>query len=134
MLFTRLVVGLKNVPSDRRRELIGELAEAFDVTDFGPIASIMMTWDELREMDRNGMTIGAHTVSHPNLPNTAIDEATEEIAGSRDMIANKLRSVVAHFSYPNGRGSAHVTETVRTIVRRSGFQSAVTSVSGCVRC
>ncbi len=132
-LFTRLVIALKNVPSARRRALVQELAELLRVTDFRPLAAIMMTWDELREMSADGMTIGAHTVSHPNLPNTPPEEALEEIAGSRDMIAGKLGTSVAHFSYPNGRGAAHLTDTVRGIVRQAGFLSAVTSVPGCVR-
>ena len=132
-LFTRLVVALKNVPSGSRRDLVEELAGALQVDDFTPLHEIMMTWDELREMSGAGMTIGAHTISHPNLPNTEIDEATAEIAGSREVIASNLRTPVTHFSYPNGRGSAHLTEDVRMIVRRVGFRSAVTSVPGCVR-
>jgi peptidoglycan/xylan/chitin deacetylase (PgdA/CDA1 family) len=132
-LFTRSIIALKNVPSERRRDLMQELAEVFGVTDFTPLSDIMMTWDQLREMSNNGMTIGAHTISHPNLPNTATKEATDEIIGSRDMIAGRIGAPVAHFSYPNGRGSAHLNEMVRGIVRRSGFLSAVTSVSGCVR-
>jgi peptidoglycan/xylan/chitin deacetylase (PgdA/CDA1 family) len=132
-LFTRLIIALKNVPSTRRRELVHKLAELLRVTDFQPLADIMMTWDELREMSAGGMSIGAHTVSHPNLPNTPPEEALEEIVGSRDMIASKLGTAVAHFSYPNGRGAAHLTDTVRGIVRQAGFLSAVTSVPGCVR-
>jgi len=102
------------------------------VTDFTELNHIMMTWDQLREMSNSGMTIGAHTISHPNLPNTSADEAAEEITGSRDMIESMISAPVAHFSYPNGRGSSHLNETVRGIVRRSGFLSAVTSVPGCV--
>ncbi len=132
-LFTRLIVGLKNIPSVRRRELIEELAAALAVTDFSALDDIMMTWDHVRELSRNGMTIGAHTVSHPNLPNTPSREATAEIAGSRDMIAAAIGAPAVHFSYPNGRGSAHVTEEIRTLVQRLGFRSAVTSVPGCVR-
>jgi peptidoglycan/xylan/chitin deacetylase (PgdA/CDA1 family) len=132
-LFTELVIALKNVPSTQRLSLLDELADAFDVTDFSALARIMMTWDQVREMSRSGMTIGAHTVSHPNLPNTGYAEAAQEIAGSRDTIAAAVGKPVAHFSYPNGRGSAHLTETVRAIVRDAAFRSAVTSVTGCVR-
>jgi peptidoglycan/xylan/chitin deacetylase (PgdA/CDA1 family) len=131
-VFTRLVVSLKNIPSPQRRDLVDALGERFGVTDFTDLASIMMSWDDLREMHRNGMTIGAHTVTHPNLPNTDPEEATAEIMGSRDMIAGQLRTPVTHFSYPNGRGSAHLTDTVRDIVRQLAFRSAVTSVPGCV--
>jgi peptidoglycan/xylan/chitin deacetylase (PgdA/CDA1 family) len=129
-LFTRLIVALKNVPSEERCRLVDVLADAFDVHDFTPLARIMMTWEQLREMSRNGMTIGAHTVSHPNLPRTEVEEQTREVCGSRDTIAAELRVPVAHFSYPNGRGASHVNETVREVVRRAGFRSAVTSLAG----
>ncbi len=132
-LFTRLVVALKNTPSARRRDLIDELATVLRVTDFSPLADIMMTWQQAREMATNGMLIGAHTVSHPNLPNTPPSEAAAEIAGSRDMIEAALGVRATHFSYPNGRGSAHLTEGLRAMVRAMGFRSAVTSLSGCVR-
>lgn len=132
-VFTRLIVALKGVPSRRREELVEELAGVFAVTDFTPLADIMMTWRELREMNDNGMTIGAHTISHPNLPRTEIEEMRREIGGSREAIAAQLGAPVPHFSYPNGRGSAHVNDTVRAVVRRAGFRSAVTSLAGCIQ-
>jgi peptidoglycan/xylan/chitin deacetylase (PgdA/CDA1 family) len=132
-VFTELIVGLKQIPSVRRRALVDELADAFGVQDFSALDAIMMTWAQLREMSANGMTIGAHTVSHPNLPNTEVEEALREVRGSREMIEGALRTEVVHFSYPNGRGSAHVNDTIRAIVRRVGFLSAVTSLPGSVQ-
>lgn len=131
-LFTRLIVALKGVPTPRRLELVEELGGTFGITDFSPLANIMMTWRELREMHQNGMTIGAHTVTHPNLPRTEVEEMRREIVGSRDAIAERVGTPVAHFSYPNGRGSSHVNDTVRAVVRDAGFRSAVTSLAGCI--
>jgi peptidoglycan/xylan/chitin deacetylase (PgdA/CDA1 family) len=131
-LFTSLIVALKNVPSPRRCELVARLGDVFGIDDFSPLDGIMMTWAQLREMSAAGMTVGAHTVSHPNLPRTDVDEQMREVCGSRDTIAAELRAPVAHFSYPNGRGASHVDDTVRGVVRRAGFRSAVTSLAGCV--
>jgi hypothetical protein len=39
---------------------------------------------------------------------------------------------VQDFSYPNGRGSSHLTNQIKDIVGKAGFHSAVTSVPGCV--
>src|SRR5439155_1419689 len=69
----------------------------------------------------------------PNLPKTDVEEATREVCQSRDMIADQLGRPVAQFSYPNGRGAAHMNDTVREIVRRAGFRSAATSLPGCVQ-
>lgn len=131
-LFTALIMALKRVPGPRRVELVEGLGPAFGVTDFSALEGIMMTWAQLREMSNNGMTIGAHTVSHPNLPNTPVDEAEREIVGSRDAIAAHIGGPVAHFSYPNGRGASHLNDTVKALVRRAGFRSAVTSQAGCI--
>ena len=92
-----------------------------------------MHWEEIREMQRHGMNFGAHTISHPNLPNTSLDEAEREILGSKEMIEEHLGEQVDHFSYPNGRGSSHLTEQIKGLVRRIGFRSAVTSNSGCIQ-
>jgi peptidoglycan/xylan/chitin deacetylase (PgdA/CDA1 family) len=94
---------------------------------------IMMGWTEVREMQSQGMEFGAHTVTHPNLPNTTAEEAEQEIRQSKEVIEDHLDARVLHFSYPNGRGSSHLTEQVKEIVRRFGFLSAVTSFAGCVQ-
>ena len=132
-LFTTLIMALKRVPGTQRCELVEALGPCLGVTDFSPLDRIMMTWAQLREMSNNGMTIGAHTVSHPNLPNTEVGEAEREIVGSRDAIAAKIAGPVAHFSYPNGRGASHLNDTVKGLVRRAGFRSAVTSQAGCIQ-
>jgi hypothetical protein len=130
--FTKLVVTMKNIPTRRRLALLEAVREAGGISDLGPLASIMMSWDHVREMHRGGMCFGAHTLSHPNLPNAAPDEAQREIVGSRDALADQIGAPVRHFSYPNGRGSAHLTEAIKQMVREAGFDSATTSLNGSV--
>ena len=52
--------------------------------------------------NRENITIGSHTFSHPIL--TKCDEKTVdvEIGGSKNMIENKLNRKVNFFAYPNG--------------------------------
>ena len=128
--FTQLIITMKNIPTHDRLALLDEVCEQAGVTDLSPLASIMMTWDQVREMHRAGMTFGAHTVTHPNLPNATPAEARQEIFDSRDQLAAHLGERVRHFSYPNGRGSAHLTDTVKSLVNEAGFDSSTTSVTG----
>ena len=79
------------------------------------------------------MIFGAHTLTHPNLPNATPNEAQREIEGSRDALAEQIGEPVRHFSYPNGRGSAHLTEAVKSMVRSAQFDSATTSITGSVQ-
>ena len=65
--------------------------DAAAIDDLSPLESIMMSWDQVREMHRGGMIFGAHTLTHPNLPNATPEEARREIVGSRDALAAAAR-------------------------------------------
>jgi len=129
--FTKLIVTMKNVPTATRLALLESVRRAAGIEDVSPLRSIMMSWQQIEEMHRAGMIIGAHTITHPNLPNATPEEAHREIVGSRDDLAAHVGRV-RHFSYPNGRGSAHLTDAVKGIVREAGFDSSTTSVTGSV--
>jgi peptidoglycan/xylan/chitin deacetylase (PgdA/CDA1 family) len=130
--FTELVITMKNIPTTDRLALLESVRQAGRMDDLSPLRSIMMTWDQVREMRRAGMSFGAHTVTHPNLPNATPEEARAEITGSRDHLSEQIGERVRHFSYPNGRGSAHLTDAVKDLVRGADFDSATTSITGSV--
>lgn len=94
------------------------------------IDSFMLTWDEVREMHRLGMTIGAHTVTHPNLPNAGSADAWAEITGSRKRIEDELSARVTMFSYPNGGAEHYMSAEVARMVQEAGFEAATTSWNG----
>jgi peptidoglycan/xylan/chitin deacetylase (PgdA/CDA1 family) len=87
----------------------------------------MMTWVEVRELAASGLIeIGAHTVSHRELPGLPEAEAGEEIVASRRMLEERLQRTSASFAYPRGA----VNETVRELVARAGFETACTVRGG----
>ncbi len=92
--------------------------------------SPMLTWDELREMHRLGMTIGAHTVTHPNLPSAGAADAWQEISGSKARLEREIGAPVTMFSYPNGGAERYMTAEIAGLVRKAGFQAATTSWNG----
>jgi len=96
----------------------------------GTVPSFMLTWDELAEMHRLGMTIGAHTVTHPNLPNAGPADAWREISGSRQRLERELGATVTMFSYPNGGAERYRTDEVERLVREARFEAATTSWNG----
>ena len=52
------------------REALRSQLRALTAAD--PMPSPMLTWDQVREMRALGMTIGSHTMTHPNLPNAGL--------------------------------------------------------------
>jgi hypothetical protein len=94
------------------------------------LASPMLTWDQIREMRDLHMIIGAHTVTHPNLPSAGLSAAAIEIEGSKARLEGELGEPITMFSYPNGGAERYFTPELQEIVRRAGFVSAVTSRNG----
>lgn len=82
-----------------------------------------VTWDMLRQMLRDGgMTIGAHTIHHPDLRTLSKEQQFNEIEGSRVALQTQLGIPVDDFCYPAG---AYTAQTVE-LVKQAGFKDAVT--------
>lgn len=63
----------------------------------------MLTWRDIREMHRWGITFGAHTLTHPDLPRLSLDRAKAETCDSKAVIEDTLGAPVTCFAYPYGR-------------------------------
>jgi len=86
----------------------------------GPLAGRpLLSWDELRRLRALPMAIGAHSVSHPRLPELGPREVEREIVDSRVRLDEELGCRVEHFAYPFGRTS----EAIASAVRDAGFAS-----------
>jgi peptidoglycan/xylan/chitin deacetylase (PgdA/CDA1 family) len=94
---------------------------------------LMMCSAQVQALRQGGMTIGAHTVSHPIL--AVLDEAAarQQIEDSRAQLQNLLGERVAHFAYPNGVPGRDFTDSTAQLVRSMGFDSAVTTGWGAAR-
>lgn len=85
-----------------------------------------LTWDQVKEMDAAGMTIGSHTLSHPYLKKLSSDELRKEIVESKKIIENELKKPVMHFASPFGYTSPEVVE----IIKAAGYSTGRTTYKG----
>ena len=72
----------------------------------------LMDWDTLRLIAGKGMTLGAHTLTHPHLPDLTAREAEREIADSRRLIEEHTGHDVPVFAYPYGDTTRALEATV----------------------
>jgi peptidoglycan/xylan/chitin deacetylase (PgdA/CDA1 family) len=96
--------------------------------------SLMMTWEDVRELVCHGYEVGSHSLSHPNL--TRVNDMVTlraEIVTSKYIIENKIQIEVRGFSYPNPIFQPHWDGVVSECIRQAGYQLAFTSVPGMVR-
>lgn len=121
-----IVARLKDLPEEKKDMLLKKLVSISRVNLSSNLGKeLILSWDEVREMSNNGITIGAHGVTHAALSRLPLEEARSEIIESKRHIEGKLDQAVTAFSYPSGR-AADFNEGVREILRESGFAYAVT--------
>ena len=80
-----------------------------------------MSWDEIRELSRNGMQLGCHTMTHPFLTRIRKDEALQhELTGAKQEIEARTGVSVTSLAYPFGQYNGRVVAAAKA----AGFTSA----------
>lgn len=93
----------------------------------GPIGKTgSMTESELKEISSNGIEIGSHTVTHPDLTIISHDKAVKEITDSKNTLENIIGKKVISFCYPSGKYNADVENIVKSV----DYNFAVTTNGG----
>jgi peptidoglycan/xylan/chitin deacetylase (PgdA/CDA1 family) len=81
----------------------------------------MMSLRQAGELERYGIEIGAHTVTHAQLDTLRAGELRRELVDAKDVLENALGHAVHHLAYPHGYNS----RAVRAAVADAGYVSAV---------
>jgi len=93
-------------------------------------SDLMMTRRQVRELRRYGMSIGAHTRTHPILTTLDLAAAREEIAGGRRDLEEIIGERVKLFAYPNGKPTRDYDRSHVAIVKELAFDAAVSTAWG----
>lgn len=110
-------------PKERQRRvtalsaMVGE-----DIPDWAGL----MSWDQIRQLHREGHEIGSHSRWHPLLPQCSDEELADELKGSREDLEAQLDAPVQSLCYPNGSCDARVENAAAA----AGYCHAVTTAWG----
>jgi peptidoglycan/xylan/chitin deacetylase (PgdA/CDA1 family) len=89
----------------------------------------LLTCAELRELASAGMTIGAHTLTHPVLSQSPHEMAYAEISQSRVRLESALEGRVWAFAYPFGDPQS-VTPEVLAMAQKAGYTAGFLNYGG----
>ncbi|GIX21524.1 MAG: polysaccharide deacetylase [Gammaproteobacteria bacterium] len=117
----------KYLPLQAREDAVAALAAACTAP---PAPRLMMNREELRRLHAAGMSIGAHTVSHPILAALDAAAARAEIEGSKAQLEALIGAPVRLFAYPNGRPGRDWGPRERALVAGAGFEAAFSTAWG----
>jgi peptidoglycan/xylan/chitin deacetylase (PgdA/CDA1 family) len=100
---------LKLLPHEMRAERVSAACEQLGArVDMGDDRIAPMTWDQVRELGRQGHTIGAHGRWHAILTNEPLEEAKRDIRASIETVAAETGAPCRTFSFPNGNYTARL--------------------------
>src|SRR5690606_41799450 len=84
----------------------------------------VLGWDELRQLAAEGVTLGAHTRTHPLLTRVRLDVARREVVGSLEGLRREIGEVLPVFAYPAGAYNAEVV----AMLKEARFRLAFTTI------
>jgi peptidoglycan/xylan/chitin deacetylase (PgdA/CDA1 family) len=90
---------------------------------------LMLDRAGIRELAAAGMTIGAHSLSHPILARATDEQAWREISDSRSALEQVLGQTVWAFGYPFGTAET-VKQREFQLAEKAGFQCAFMNSGG----
>ncbi|NBV21641.1 MAG: polysaccharide deacetylase family protein [Proteobacteria bacterium] len=122
---------MKTLPTPSRQhveQIIRNATPHFQPRDSERLQNDLMTWEELKALDPELITLGAHSTNHPILANCTPGELIEEIQQCRTRLEKRIDRPVEFFCYPNGDFNPAVVKfAART------YTAAVTTRPGFVR-
>jgi peptidoglycan/xylan/chitin deacetylase (PgdA/CDA1 family) len=121
---------MKTLPLSQRRHAERTVRQAtlgFRPTARQRAAFDVMDWNDLLSLDRELITVGSHTLSHPILTGLGAQEIELEILESRLCLEQRLQRAVDFFCYPNGAYDQRAYQLVQKT-----YRAAVTTESGVV--
>ncbi|HEL2053106.1 TPA: polysaccharide deacetylase family protein [Streptococcus suis] len=93
-------------------------------TEYGQAGHL--TLDQIKEMQTAGLSFQGHTVNHPDLEYSSIEDQTNELTSSKAYLDSQLNQETIAIAYPGGRYSA---DTV-SLTEQAGYKLGVTTNNG----
>jgi peptidoglycan/xylan/chitin deacetylase (PgdA/CDA1 family) len=126
LLFKRLLQ--RDLPQPQRSEVLNLLFQRFfPGEEKGISEALYLSLTELRELKKQGMHVGNHTVNHPWLGYVDPSEAISEISRCEDLLVAEglMDESFKTIAFPFGNSSPHVIEYLETANYGYAFSTVV---------
>jgi peptidoglycan/xylan/chitin deacetylase (PgdA/CDA1 family) len=88
-----------------------------------------LSWDQVREVSRDGIACGSHTLTHLSLTSLTRRDVRYQLESSKAKLETEIGKPVTGFSYPFGTFRDFNSE-IKQLVAATGYSWAVTIISG----
>jgi hypothetical protein len=119
---------MRKLPASEQRACCAMLENAVEF----PAKSLekrMLSWDQVRDMQKGGISFGAHTMTHPVVSRLPESDLDWELRESKRIVEERLQSEVKHFAFPFGK-SDECGDAAVARLKQLGYRSASTTTEG----
>lgn len=117
---------LWTLPHEQRMAVVQRIERQLEPKLRPEVRAERLNGEQIIELHRRGVEIGAHSIHHPNLGLCDDATATSEMLSSRKRLEELLQAPVKGFAYPGGRLGA----ATPALARQSGFDYALATTVG----
>ena len=125
---TNAVMYLRGLPDEERRRWCRSLDKLVPLPPT-QVRGSMMSWEQVREMNAEGISFGCHTMTHPVLSRLAADAVRREVTDSKCLIENRLEVEVRDFAFPFGKPQ-DCGPIGGEVLEQLGLRTAMTTIIG----
>lgn len=100
-LLDRFIEYMKVISVENREEILKMMYSSLGVSQYGS-TDMLLTWDEIRDMQGQKVSFGSHTHTHPILDRMDDAGIDNELISSKNILEERLKRKISLFSYPNG--------------------------------
>ena len=115
---------VSNIPDDEAMGIVDSVCT--QLVESQAYSGSVLSWEQLRQLAKEGLTLGSHTRTHPIMTQVTPNRMRQEIRGSQEDLKRESGTVPPVFCYPNGNHN----DTVVSIARDEGIRLAFTTLSG----
>jgi peptidoglycan/xylan/chitin deacetylase (PgdA/CDA1 family) len=115
---------IKNTPHNEAMRLVDEICDKLDAAPI--MQKSVLSWNELRQLAKEGVTLCAHTQTHPIMTQLSPEDLRREVVGSQDDLKREIGEALPIFCYPSG---SHDDAVVK-VLREENFTAAFTTMKG----
>lgn len=110
---------VKGLAHEAAMNFVNELHE--QVVERRNTEPTVLGWEALAGLANEGVTLGAHTRTHPILTRLSLEKARTEIIESQADLRREIGEVLPIFSYPDGGHTQAIVEVLKGADFRLGF-------------
>lgn len=93
------------------------------------LATQFMSWEQIKEVSQNKISIGSHTMNHNILANLALEQQKIELTESKNFLAEKIGKPIKTIAYPVGGPTAFTVETEQ-LTSEVGYELGFSFING----